>query len=63
MGCGGTRGAVSDLVIRTAGYAKGLVRSDVRPGIAMELSDPAHAKPLLQHVRRISGISTYGRQR
>jgi len=33
------------------------------PGIAMDLSDPAHAKPLLQHIRRISGISTYGRQR
>ena len=33
------------------------------PGIAMELSDPAHAKPLLRHVRRISGISTYRRQR
>ena len=33
------------------------------PGIAMDLSDPAHAKPLLQHIRRISGISTYGRPR
>lgn len=33
------------------------------PGIAMDLSDPAHAKPLLQHIRRSSGISTYGRQR
>lgn len=33
------------------------------PGIAMDLSDPAHAKPLLQHITRITGISTYGRQR
>ncbi len=31
------------------------------PGIAMDLSDPAQAKPLLLHIRRITGISTYGR--
>ena len=33
------------------------------PGIAMDLSDPAHARPLLTHIRRITGISTYGRPR
>ncbi len=33
------------------------------PGIAMDLSDPAHARPLLQHIARITGISTYGRPR
>ena len=33
------------------------------PGIAMDLSDPAHAKPTLQHITRITGISTYGRPR
>jgi NAD(P)H dehydrogenase (quinone) len=33
------------------------------PGIAMDLSDPAQAKPLLLHIRRITGISTYGRPR
>jgi putative NADPH-quinone reductase len=33
------------------------------PGIAMDLSDPARAKPLLLHIRRITGISTYGRPR
>ena len=32
-------------------------------GIAMDLSDPAHVKPLLTHLRRITGISTYGRPR
>lgn len=33
------------------------------PGIAMDLSDPGHAKPLLVHIERITGISTYGRPR
>lgn len=33
------------------------------PGIAMDLSDPGRAKPLLTHITRISGISTYGRPR
>jgi len=33
------------------------------PGIALDLSDPAHAKPMLGHIRRIVGISTYGRPR
>ena len=33
------------------------------PGIAMDLSDPAHVKPLLGHIKRITGISTYGRPR
>jgi putative NADPH-quinone reductase len=33
------------------------------PGIAMDLSDPAKAKPLLVHIKRITGISTYGRPR
>jgi NAD(P)H dehydrogenase (quinone) len=33
------------------------------PGIAMDLTDPAHVKPLLGHITRITGISTYGRPR
>jgi NAD(P)H dehydrogenase (quinone) len=33
------------------------------PGIALDLSDPAHAKPMLHHIERISGIVTYGRPR
>jgi NAD(P)H dehydrogenase (quinone) len=33
------------------------------PGIAMDLSDARQAKPLLLHIRRITGISTYGRPR
>jgi putative NADPH-quinone reductase len=33
------------------------------PGIALDLSDPGHARPMLQHIERISGIATYGRPR
>ena len=33
------------------------------PGIAMDLSDPAQARPLLLHIECITGISTYGRPR
>jgi NAD(P)H dehydrogenase (quinone) len=33
------------------------------PGIAMDLSDPGKARPLLNHIQRITGISTYGRPR
>jgi NAD(P)H dehydrogenase (quinone) len=33
------------------------------PGIAMDLSDPAQARPLLLHIERITGVSTYGRPR
>jgi NAD(P)H dehydrogenase (quinone) len=33
------------------------------PGIALDLSDPGHARPMLQHIERISGITTYGRPR
>jgi len=33
------------------------------PGIALDLSDPSQAKPMLLHIKRITGISTYGRPR
>jgi NAD(P)H dehydrogenase (quinone) len=33
------------------------------PGIALDLSDPGHARPMLQNIERITGISTYGRPR
>ena len=33
------------------------------PGIAMDLTEPGHAKPILLHIERITGISTYGRPR
>ena len=33
------------------------------PGVGFDISDPAHAKPLLGHIKRLVGISTYGRPR
>ncbi|MBV8925563.1 MAG: NAD(P)H-dependent oxidoreductase [Bradyrhizobium sp.] len=33
------------------------------PGIALDLSDPARARPMLRHIERITGIATYGRPR
>ncbi|MCZ7659355.1 MAG: NAD(P)H-dependent oxidoreductase [Xanthobacteraceae bacterium] len=33
------------------------------PGVAFDLSDPENVKPMLGHIRRIVGITTYGRPR
>jgi putative NADPH-quinone reductase len=33
------------------------------PGITFDLSDPANVKPMLGHIRRVIGISIYGRDR
>ncbi len=33
------------------------------PGITFDLSDPSNVKPMLQHIRHVVGISTYGRDR
>lgn len=35
----------------------------ILPGVAFDLSDPAHARPLLDNIKRIIGIVTYGRPR
>ena len=40
---------------------KGFFDRMIIPGVAFDLSDPAHVKPLLQNIRRIVGIVTYGR--
>lgn len=40
---------------------KGYFDRMMMPGVAFDLSDPAHAKPLLGNLRRIVGITTYGR--
>ena len=40
---------------------KGCFDRMMMPGVAFDLSDPAHAKPLLGNLRRIAGITTYGR--
>ena len=33
------------------------------PGVAFDLSDPAHVRPMLTHIQRISAVVTYGRPR
>jgi NAD(P)H dehydrogenase (quinone) len=33
------------------------------PGVTFDISDPAHVKPLLGHIRHVAGITTYGRPR
>lgn len=33
------------------------------PGIAFDLTNPADVKPMLQHIKHVIGISTYGRDR
>lgn len=42
---------------------KGYFDRMMMPGVAFDLSDPAHARPLLGNLRRIAGIVTYGRPR
>ena len=33
------------------------------PGVAFDISDPENVKPMLGHLKRIAGITTYGRPR
>lgn len=33
------------------------------PGVAFDISDPGNVRPMLQHIRRLVGVSTYGRPR
>jgi putative NADPH-quinone reductase len=40
---------------------KGWMDRLLSPGIAFDFSDPARAKPLLRELRRVAGITTYGR--
>lgn len=42
---------------------KGFLDRMIMPGVAFDLSDAAHAKPLLHNIKRITGIVTYGRPR
>jgi NAD(P)H dehydrogenase (quinone) len=42
---------------------KGFLDRMIMPGVAFDLGDPAHAKPLLHNIKRIAGIVTYGRPR
>jgi putative NADPH-quinone reductase len=42
---------------------KGFFDRMILPGVAFDLSDPAHARPLLHNIKQIVGIVTYGRPR
>jgi putative NADPH-quinone reductase len=42
---------------------KGFFDRMIMPGVAFDLSDPAHVKPMLRNIKRIVGIATYGRPR
>jgi putative NADPH-quinone reductase len=42
---------------------KGYFDRIMMPGVAFDLSNPARSRPLLGNLRRIAGITTYGRSR
>ena len=42
---------------------KGFFDRVFMPGVAFDLGDPAHVKPLLANIRKIAGVVTYGRPR
>ena len=42
---------------------KGFFDRVFMPGVAFDISDPAHVKPMLGNVKKIAGVVTYGRPR
>lgn len=42
---------------------KGFFDRVFMPGVAFDLSDPAHVRPALTHLRHVVGVVTYGRPR
>lgn len=42
---------------------KGYFDRVLLPGVSIDLSDPGNVKPLLGNIKKIAGISTYGRPR
>jgi len=42
---------------------KGFFDRMILPGVAFDISDPTHVKPMLGNLERIAGIVTYGRPR
>jgi len=42
---------------------KGFFDRLLMPGVAFDITDPAHVKPLLTHLKRVVAVVTYGRPR
>jgi NAD(P)H dehydrogenase (quinone) len=42
---------------------KGFLDRIIIPGVAFDMSDPAHVRPLLGNIRKLAGVVTYGRPR
>jgi putative NADPH-quinone reductase len=42
---------------------KGFFDRVLMPGVAFDISDPAHVRPMMTNIRKIAGIVTYGRPR
>ncbi len=42
---------------------KGFLDRMIMPGVAFDITDPAHVRPMLGNIKRIVGIVTYGRPR
>jgi len=42
---------------------KGFFDRMIMPGVAFDISDPAHVQPTLRNIKRIVGVVTYGRPR
>ena len=42
---------------------KGFFDRMLMPGVAFDISDPRHVRPLLKNIRKIAGVVTYGRPR
>jgi|SRR5579872_1212065 len=42
---------------------KGFFDRVLMPGVAFDISEPRHVRPLLKNIRKIAGVVTYGRPR
>ena len=40
---------------------KGFFDRLLMPGVGFDISDPAHVRPMLQNIKKVIGVSTYGR--